>query len=264
LSENYQLLSVQVGTAQLLRVGGRQVMSGIHKQPVPHAVGVNPLGLDGDEQADLTVHGGLAKAVYAYPVEHYPFWKQQRRQWGLSPALPYGSLGENLTVSGLLEEALFVGDELHFPNVALRVTQPHEPCDKFNAWMGRRQAAKLMAQTGRCGFYPAVERAGSIMAGVVQIEDQLSGMRLNHQMHHQTILLVNVFPLPRSSLEAGINRIMRRTATSRMDSLRCRRFSSTSSSSWRSQVSFNPGISACVFPEMPARLPGTLRCHRTD
>ncbi|MCB1771377.1 MAG: MOSC domain-containing protein, partial [Candidatus Competibacteraceae bacterium] len=140
-------------------------MSGIHKRTVVGQVVVNKRGLAGDEQADLTVHGGLAKAVYAYPAEHYAFWQAQRKQLGGSPDLPYGSLGENLTLSGVLENAMFVGDELHFPNCVLRVTQPREPCFKLNAFLGDRQAAKKMVQMGFCGFYLAVDEVGTIAAG---------------------------------------------------------------------------------------------------
>jgi len=165
MSQEYRVLSVQVGTVQPLQIGDRKVMTGIRKHAVEGKVAVNTLGIEGDEQADLTVHGGLAKAVYAYPSEHYPFWQEQRTMLGLSPDLPYGSLGENLTLSGLLEEILFVGDELHFPDCVLRVTQPREPCYKFNAIMGDKKAAKKMVQTRFCGFYLAVEATGSIAAG---------------------------------------------------------------------------------------------------
>jgi len=111
-----QLLSVQVGAVQPLQVGEQRVMSGIRKQAVRGAVAVGALGLAGDEQADLTVHGGLAKAVYAYPVEHYAFWQEHRRALGLSTELPYGSLGENLTPTGVLEASLYVGDQLRLPD----------------------------------------------------------------------------------------------------------------------------------------------------
>lgn len=161
----YRVLSVQIGRALPLQIGDRTVLSGIGKQAVDGPVAVNKLGLDGDEQADLTVHGGLSKAVYAYPAEHYPFWREQRLALGLSTDLPYGTLGENLTLTGLLESMLYVGDTLCFPDCTLRVTQPREPCDKFNAVMGDPKAAKKMAQSRFCGFYLAVESPGSIMAG---------------------------------------------------------------------------------------------------
>jgi MOSC domain-containing protein YiiM len=165
MSQKYRVLSVQIGAVQPLQIGDRRVMSGIQKHAVEGKVSVNKLGIEGDEQADLTVHGGLAKAVYAYPSEHYPFWQEQRKTLGFSPDLPYGSLGENLTLSGLLEEVLFVGDELHFSDCVLRVTQPREPCYKFNAIMNDKKAAKKMVQTGFCGFYLAVESTGSIASG---------------------------------------------------------------------------------------------------
>jgi MOSC domain-containing protein YiiM len=128
-------------------------------------VAVEALGLAGDEQADLTVHGGLAKAVYAYPTEHYGFWRERRRTLGLADDLPNGSLGENLTVQGLLESELFVGDVLRFPDCELRVTQPRKPCHKFVAVMGDLQAARAMVQSGYCGFYLAVDRPGTLEAG---------------------------------------------------------------------------------------------------
>lgn len=139
-------------------------MSGIRKQPVQGRVEVRALGLAGDEQADPTVHGGLAMAVYAYPVEHYAFWREHRTALGLSADLPYGSLGENLTISGVLEESLYVGDELLFPECTLRVTQPRGPCFKLNAVMNDPTAVRTMAQNGLCGFYLSVEAPGSMTA----------------------------------------------------------------------------------------------------
>ena len=156
---------VQVGLVQPLQVGDQTVMSGIVKRSVSGRVAVRALGLEGDEQADLTVHGGLSKAVYAYPVEHYEFWRKARLEWGLSLELPHGSLGENLTIEGLLEDSLYVGDTLQFPNCALRVTQPRMPCYKFAATMGHAQAARKMMQSGFSGFYLAVDVPGSIEAG---------------------------------------------------------------------------------------------------
>jgi MOSC domain-containing protein YiiM len=149
-------------------ISGRRVMTAIHKQPVAGAVPVKPLGLVGDEQADLSVHGGLDKAVYAYPSEHYAFWREARRDAGVSPmddALPWGSMGENLSLSGVLEADVWVGDVLRFGHCALRVTQPREPCFKFNAAMGFNTASKRMAQQGCCGFYLAVQEPGTLSAG---------------------------------------------------------------------------------------------------
>ena len=124
-----QLLSVQVASARRVSINGRSVLTAIHKQAVAGAVAALPLGLLGDEQADLSVHGGLDKAVYAYPSEHYALWQSARQDAGLTcidDALPWGSLGENLTLSGLLETEVWVGDVLRFAHCALRVTQPRE------------------------------------------------------------------------------------------------------------------------------------------
>ncbi|MBI3102482.1 MAG: MOSC domain-containing protein [Burkholderiales bacterium] len=162
------LLHVNRGACQMLRVGERSVLSAIAKAPVPGPVPVGRLGLEGDEQADPSVHGGLDKALYAYPVEHHAFWQAQRQQHGLATEplpLPPGFMGENLSVQGLLEHEVYVGDRLHFPDCTLRVTAPREPCYKFNAVMGFVQAGRTMAQTGRCGFYLAVEQPGSLQAG---------------------------------------------------------------------------------------------------
>ncbi len=162
------LLSIQTAQARRVQINGRSILTGIHKLPVAGAVQVQRLGLAGDEQADLSVHGGLDKAVYAYPAEHYPFWRVARTQAGVAgidEALPFGAVGENLTLQGVLEADVWVGDVLKFKHCALRVTQPREPCYKFNAAMGFSGAAKAMAQKGCCGFYLAVDQPGHLSAG---------------------------------------------------------------------------------------------------
>lgn len=160
--------SVNVGIARPLMAGGRRVLSGIGKQAVSGPVAVARLGLAGDEQADLSVHGGLDKAVYACPAEHSAFWQARRQENGVSlfdEALPGGFVGENLSLQGLLEPQVWVGDELHFPDCVLRVTAPREPCFKFNAIMGYPQAARDMVLSGCSGFYLAVDVSGTIEAG---------------------------------------------------------------------------------------------------
>ncbi len=160
-----RVLGVQVGAVQPLQAGEQRVMSGIRKQATRGPVAVGALGLAGDEQADLTVHGGLSKAVYAYPIEHYAFWREHRRALGLTTDLPFGSLGENLTLSGVLEASLYVGDQLRLPDCVLRVTQPRGPCYKLNAAMNDSTAARTLAQSGFSGFYLAVDVPGSLSAG---------------------------------------------------------------------------------------------------
>ena len=163
-----KLLGVQLGAGRRVRMGERNILTAFNKQATLARTVVMPLGLMGDEQADLSIHGGLEKAVYAYPSEHYAFWQNARLEAGVSPlddSLPYGSLGENLTIGGLLETQVWAGDILRFPNCELKVTLPREPCGKFNAVIGFARASKLMEHSGFCGFYLSVEMPGTIQAG---------------------------------------------------------------------------------------------------
>lgn len=163
-----RVMHVNRAEARDILIDGRRVMTAIGKRPVDGPVAVHRLGLEGDEQADLTVHGGIGKAVYAYPHEHYAFWQTVRAQARVSlwdEPLPPGALGENLTVEGLVEDRLWIGDRLRLPNCVLAVSEPRFPCFKFNAAMGFAQAAKLMTQSGYCGAYLAVIEPGSVAAG---------------------------------------------------------------------------------------------------
>lgn len=163
-----RILSVNVARAQPVRIGGRSVLTGGVKRPVDGPVAVRSLGLDGDEQADLSVHGGLAKAVYAYPGEHLAFWRTVRAQARAAPwdePVPPGLLGENLTLDGLTEDRLWIGDRLRLPGCVLAVSEPRLPCYKLNAAMGFAQAARLMAQSGFCGAYLGVLEPGELRAG---------------------------------------------------------------------------------------------------
>lgn len=163
-----QVMSINTARAEPLLIDGREVLTGIRKRPVTGERIVKPLGLDGDEQADLSVHGGLSKAVYAYPTEHYDFWRTVRAQAqvaGWEAPLPWGAMGENLSLSGLLEGDAYIGDVLVFPGCELAISEPRYPCFKFNAAMGFNKAVKMMSQSGWCGFYLAVRQPGTIEAG---------------------------------------------------------------------------------------------------
>lgn len=163
-----QLTSVNVAQARAVQIDGRSVRTAIGKRAQPGAVSVRPLGLEGDEQADLSVHGGLSKAVYAYPAQHYPFWQTVRAQAQVSmwdEALPPGAMGENLTLTGIDEGALWIGDRLRLPHCVLAVSEPRFPCFKFNAAMGFEQAGTLMSANTWCGFYLQVRVAGTLRAG---------------------------------------------------------------------------------------------------
>jgi MOSC domain-containing protein YiiM len=144
------------------------VQSAIRKQAVAGKVAVRPLGLSGDEQADLSVHGGLEKAVYAYPSEHYAFWQAEaERVFRQAITLLPGALGENLTTEGLLEQDLWVGDRLQAGALLLEVTEPRQPCYKFGARMGYPHAVKQMLQSGYSGVYLKVVQPADVEAGMV-------------------------------------------------------------------------------------------------
>jgi MOSC domain-containing protein YiiM len=172
-----RLLSINIGVCELLDVGqasaGLTVESAIRKRSVSSAsegavVEVRKLGLTGDEHADLSVHGGLDKAVYLYPVEHYAWWQQRRLEAEVPDAdkpLAFGTLGENLTTQGLLETDLWIGDTLVIDEVRLRVEAPRNPCFKLNAAMGYRKAVKHMYASGFAGVYLSVLQTGFIQAG---------------------------------------------------------------------------------------------------
>ena len=164
------MASVNVARCASITIDGRQVLSAIGKRPVIGAVGVTTLGLEGDEQADLSVHGGQSRAVYAYPTLHWPFWQTVRAQARVAAPdapLPPGFMGENLSIGGIDEQQLYIGDRLCLPGCELVVSEPRNPCFKFNAVMGFAQASKLMAQSGYCGAYLAVRHPGQICAGDV-------------------------------------------------------------------------------------------------
>ncbi|GAA0761279.1 hypothetical protein GCM10009107_44880 [Ideonella azotifigens] len=164
-----KILSVNVARAQRVQINGREVMTAIGKRPCSGPVMIHPLGLEGDEQADPTVHGGIQKAVYAYPSEHLPFWRTvraQARAGAWDEDVPPGLVGENLTLQGVTERELWIGDRLCLPSGAvLVVSEPRRPCFKFNAAMGFNQASKLMVQSGYCGSYLAVLVPGEVQAG---------------------------------------------------------------------------------------------------
>lgn len=155
-----KVLSVNVGRPREVEWRGRTVSTSIYKEPVEGPVRVRTLNLDGDEQADLSVHGGADKAVYAYPSEHYTYWHDELP----GMALPWGAFGENLTTEGL-DETLCIGDRLRIGSAELAVTQPRMPCFKLGIRFGRADMVKRFQRSGRSGFYLAVLQEGTISAG---------------------------------------------------------------------------------------------------
>ncbi len=156
-----KVLSVNVGNPRLVEYNGEPIATGIYKEPVGGRVAVNQFNLAGDAQADLRVHGGYSKAVYVYPSEHYEFWREEFPE----ADLPFGVFGENLTIEGLLETNVRVGDKFRVGTAEFTVTQPREPCFKLGIRFGRSDIIKRFAKSGRSGFYLAVEKTGELGAG---------------------------------------------------------------------------------------------------
>jgi MOSC domain-containing protein YiiM len=152
-----RLLTIQVARPLPIRHMGKEVRTGIYKLPVAGPVMVRRLNIDGDEQGDLTVHGGVDKAVYCYPSEHYPAWSQE-----LDRELPNGTFGENLTVSGLLEPDLHLEDVLSIGDAVLQVSQPRFPCFKLGIKLGDQRLVQRFQLSGRSGFYCRVLQEGLI------------------------------------------------------------------------------------------------------
>jgi MOSC domain-containing protein YiiM len=156
-----RIISINVGRPRNLEWRGKTVSSSIFKEPVAGPVGLQRLNLAGDEQADLSVHGGADKAVYAYPSEHYAYWREELP----GVELPWGVFGENLTTEGLSESTLQIGDQLNIGSAELRVTQPRMPCFKLAIRFGRPDMVKRFQRSGRSGFYLSVLQEGVITAG---------------------------------------------------------------------------------------------------
>ncbi|HSC29474.1 MAG TPA: MOSC domain-containing protein [Vicinamibacterales bacterium] len=156
-----KLLSINVGLPREIVWDDHVVVTSIWKAPQTGPVSVSRLNLEGDRQSDLTVHGGIQKAVYAYPSEHYAFWRSELPD----AELPWGAFGENLTTEGLLEDALYIGDRIRAGSAEFVVTQPRLPCFKLAARFNRTDMVKRFIRSGRPGFYLAVVREGTVTAG---------------------------------------------------------------------------------------------------
>src|SRR6266508_3506205 len=156
-----KLISLNVGMPREVNWHDKSIMTGIFKEPVGGPVMLRTLNLDGDRQADLSVHGGVSKAVYAYPAEHYEYWKAELPEMHL----PYGMFGENFTTEGLAEETVNVGDRFRVGEAELIVTEPRMPCYKLGIKFGRADILKKFLASRRTGFYFAVLKEGWIKAG---------------------------------------------------------------------------------------------------
>ena len=156
-----KVLSVNIGLPRDVISKGRTVTTAIFKEPVEGRVQLRTLNFDGDRQADLKVHGGIYKAVYVYPGEHYDYWRRELP----GVELPWGMFGENLTVEGMIEREVNIGDQFRIGTAELVVTQPRLPCYKLAVKFGRDDIIKRFLESGRTGFYFAVKKEGEVGAG---------------------------------------------------------------------------------------------------
>ena len=156
-----KIVSVNVGLPRPIQWRGRRIMTGIFKDPIEGRIQVRKLNLDGDGQADLSVHGGVDKAVYVYPSEHYPFWERELELENL----PWGSFGENLTTEGWWEDEVHIGDRFRIGTAELVVTQPRMPCFKLAMKFDRDDIVGTFLEAGRSGFYLSVLQEGELEAG---------------------------------------------------------------------------------------------------
>ncbi len=156
-----KILSICVSKPKTVLFDGEYVSTGIFKEPVEGKIELRKLNLEGDEQADLTVHGGPDKAVYAYPSEHYPWWQQKLPEFDF----PFGKFGENFTTEGLLEKDVCIGDEFQVGTATIKVSQPRLPCYKLGVRFGRNDIIKTFLQSGFSGIYFSVIKEGQVSAG---------------------------------------------------------------------------------------------------
>lgn len=164
-----KILSINVSLPKEIDFEGQKVTTGIFKEPIEGRIMLRTLNLDGDKQADLTVHGGPDKAVYAYPIEHYEFWRKVYPDM----EMPNGMFGENFTIEGLMESEVSVGDAFEIGSSKVVATQPRMPCYKLGVKFGRMDVLKKFLASGRSGIYFKVLEEGEVGAGdlIVRIKN---------------------------------------------------------------------------------------------
>jgi len=176
---------VNVGLPREITVGGKIVRTSIWKAPVEGRVHVSTLNLDGDRQSDLSVHGGVDKAVYLYPSEHYSYWRNQLPD----AELPWGAFGENFTSQDILENQIRIGDRIRIGSADFMVTQPRMPCFKLGIRFNRRDMVKRFFESQRTGLYLSVIREGEVNNGdaIEFIEKQETGVTITDIMNLYSI-----------------------------------------------------------------------------
>jgi MOSC domain-containing protein YiiM len=185
-----RIISINVARPRLVEANGQIVSTGIYKTPVESRVMLRILNLDGDRQADLTVHGGPDKAVYVYPSEHYDYWRKELP----GTELPWGMFGENFTTEGL-DETVNIGDRFRIAGAEVTVTQPRMPCYKLGIKFGRPDILRRFLKSGRTGFYFSAQREGEVGAG-----DEIE--QLQRDSHNVTVAdITNLYSQDKTDFE---------------------------------------------------------------
>ena len=221
MKADMKLISVNVGLPQVVMSNGEPVSTGIFKEPVAGRVMLRTLNLDGDRQADLSVHGGPSKAVYVYPSEHYDYWKRELPEM----KLPWGMFGENFTSAGLFESELNIGDKFRVGSAVAMVTEPRMPCYKLGIKFGRSDIVKRFLACQRTGFYFAVLQEGEVGVddSIELIERSKDSFRLSditalytREKHNLDLLrrAIEVDALPESWKSYFQHRLAKLTGTS--------------------------------------------------
>jgi len=205
MKSDAKIISLNVGPPRVVMSNGDPVSTGIFKEPVAGRILLRTLDLDGDQQADLSVHGGPSKAVYVYPSEHYEYWTHELPEM----KLPWGMFGENFTTAGLFESELNIGDKFRIGSAMAIVTEPRMPCYKLAIRFGRSDMVKKFLASERTGFYFAVLQEGEVGAGdpIELVERSKDNLRVSdvtalytHEKHNVGLLrrAIEVVTLPES------------------------------------------------------------------
>lgn len=210
-----KLLSINVSKPKPITYNGKIIQTGIFKEPISGTVMLREKNIDGDGQGDLKVHGGTYKAIYGYPIEHYSHWQQKLNRDDLS----YGQFGENLTIEGMLEDEVHIGDVFQIgTTVQLQITQPRVPCFKLGYKMGLPEFPKQFLESQRVGFYFRVLAEGEITAGdtISWIEvasepmsvKEILNLRYFDTNNHEKIAMARKLPALSPSWKKDFNRIL--------------------------------------------------------
>lgn len=212
-----KLVSVNVGMPKLVEINGHQVNTGIYKTPQAGKVWLSKTNLAGDGQADLTVHGGEYQAAYSYPQEHYAYWENTLS----SGKLAYGTFGENFTVSGLLEDEVYVGDTFAIGEAVVEATMPRIPCFKFGHKIGKPDILAAFLTSGRSGFYHKVIQEGYVQAGdeIKRIARDPNSITIRHALGLQKLDEGNVEALQHALTIKQLPPLLRSVYQQRLESL---------------------------------------------